>query len=54
LHVAWDDWLEVEALAANRKRLAACCAAYAAFLDKPLKRWLGDWAKEMAHTCLDR
>ena len=54
LHVAWDDWLEVEALAANRKRLAGCCAAYAAFLDKPLKRWLGDWAKEVAHTCLDR
>lgn len=54
LHAAWDDWLEVEALAANRKRLAGCCAAYLAFLDKPLKRWLGDWAKEAAHACLDR
>jgi hypothetical protein len=54
LHVAWDDWLEVEALAADRKRLAACCASYRAFLDKPLKRWLGDWAKEVSRTCLGR
>ncbi len=54
LHVAWDDWLEVEALAADRKRLAACCAAYAAFLDKPLKRWLGDWAKKVSRECLGR
>lgn len=54
LHVAWDDWLEVEALAANRRRLAGCCAAYLAFLDKPFKRWLGDWAKEVSHTCLGR
>lgn len=54
LHVAWDDWLEVEALAADRKRLAACCAAYAAFLDQPLKRWLGDWAKKVSRECLGR
>ncbi|HRP34318.1 MAG TPA: amidoligase family protein [Gammaproteobacteria bacterium] len=54
LHVAWDDWLEVEALAADRKRLTASCAAYAAFLDKPLKRWLGDWAKRVPRECLGR
>jgi hypothetical protein len=54
LHVAWDDWLEVEALAADPKRLAACCARYAAFLDKPLKRWLGDWAKKVPGECLGR
>ena len=54
LHVAWDDWLEVEALAADRKRLASCCATYAAFLDKPLKRWLGDWAEEVSRKCLGR
>jgi hypothetical protein len=54
LHVAWNDWLEVEALAADRKRLAACCEAYLAFLDKPLKRWLGDWAKEVSRSWLDR
>jgi hypothetical protein len=54
LHVAWDDWLEVEALAADRERLAACCASYHAFLAKPLKRWLGDWAKEVPRSCLGR
>lgn len=54
LHVAWDDWLEVEALAADRKRLAAGCAAYAAFLDKPLERWLGDWARKVPRECLGR
>lgn len=54
LHVAWDDWLEVEALAADHERLAACCASYRAFLDKPLKRWLGDWAKEVSRSCLGR
>jgi hypothetical protein len=54
LHTAWHDWLEVEALAADRKRLAGCCAAYSVFLDKPLKRWLGDWAKETSRTWLAR
>jgi hypothetical protein len=52
LHVAWNDWLEVEALAADGPRLERCCDAYLAFLDKPLKRWLGDWANEVAGTWL--
>lgn len=54
LHVAWDDWLEVEALAADGPRLAACCKAYSEFLDKPLKRWLGDWAKRVSEQWLVR
>jgi len=54
LHEAWHDWLEVEALANDRKRLAACCEAYLEFLDKPLKRWLGDWAKEVSRSWLAR
>lgn len=54
LHVAWNDWLEVEALAGDGKRLAGCCAAYRAFLDRPLKRWLGDWAKEISRKWLAR
>lgn len=54
LHLAWNDWLEVEALAVDPKRLAACSAAYLAFLDKPLKRWLGDWAKEVSRSWLAR
>lgn len=54
LHAAWHDWLEVEALAVDHKRLAGCRAAYSVFLDKPLKRWLGDWAKEISRTWLAR
>lgn len=52
LHEAWNDWLEVEALAADGERLAACCEAYLAFLEQPLKRWLGDWAKEVSNSWL--
>lgn len=47
LHVAWNDWVEVERLAADEVRLAACCAAYSSFLDQPLERWLGDWKAEL-------
>ncbi len=47
LHLAWHDWLEVEAMAADSKRLAACCVAYADFLDRPLQRWLGHWEDEI-------
>lgn len=47
LHLAWHDWLEVEAMAADTKRLAECCAAYSEFLDRPLKRWLGRWEDEI-------
>ena len=41
---AWNDWLQVERLAADDARLAACCAAYSAFLARPLQRLLGDWS----------
>jgi hypothetical protein len=54
LQPAWEDWLEVEALAADPARLHACCAAYRLFLDQPLKRWFGDWAKEVAQQWLAR
>ena len=53
LHAAWNDWVEVEALAADSARLAACCEAYGRFLDKPLKRWLGDWAKVVDRQWID-
>ncbi len=46
-HLAWHDWLEVEALAEDTERLAACCAAYSEFLDQPLKRWLGHWEEQV-------
>ena len=47
IHLAWHDWLEVEALALDTKRLSGCCAAYSEFLDRPLQRWLGHWEDEI-------
>jgi hypothetical protein len=44
---AWNDWVEVERLAADSARLGECCSAYARFLDQPLHRWLGDWTAEL-------
>lgn len=52
--VAWHDWLQVEALAAKPRRLAACCRAYAHFLANPMKRWLGGWAGEVEKHWLSR
>ncbi|MCC5861504.1 MAG: amidoligase family protein [Gammaproteobacteria bacterium] len=46
-HLAWNDWLEVEALADDPERLAGCCEAYLAFLSQPLKRWLGHWENQV-------
>lgn len=51
---AWNDWLEVERLAADAPRLDACCKRYAEFLARPLDRWLGDWSKEIKDRWLDR
>jgi hypothetical protein len=48
LHQAWNDWVEVERLAAEPERLAACCAAYRAYIDSPMDRLLGDWPAEVA------
>lgn len=52
--VAWNDWVEVERLAGDERRLAACCAAYAAFLDRPFGRWFGDWARVVDERWLGR
>lgn len=46
---AWNDWLQVERLAADPARLAGCCADYHDFTARPaLERWLGDWADEVS------
>ncbi len=47
LSLAWNDWLEVEALACDENRLADCCRAYHEFLSDPLDRWFGDWVKQV-------
>lgn len=51
---AWNDWVEVERLAADDTRLAGCCAAYHALLDRPLERWLADWKREVEERWLGR
>lgn len=54
LYQAWNDWVEVELLAADEDRLTACCAAYSEFLSHPLDRWLGDWKQELETRWLAR
>lgn len=54
LYVAWNDWMEVERLAADDQRLEACCAAYLEYLDDPLQRLFGDWAATVEREWLDR
>ncbi len=47
IHLAWADWLKVEALAADRARLMHICRVYARWLDEPLGHLLEDWAREV-------
>jgi len=54
LHISWDDWIEVEQLADDSTRLRACCEAYNNFLNRPLQRFLGDWANEVEHAWIVR
>lgn len=50
LHQAWNDWVEVERLAADNDRLAAVCRAYRAHLDQSfsarLTGGLDAWARQ--------
>jgi len=43
LHESWNDWVEVENLAADRYRLHSLCAAYSEYLRNPFRRWWGRW-----------
>lgn len=47
IHLAWNDWLAVEALAADPERLEEVCAHYARWIDTPLSRVLKSWADEV-------
>lgn len=47
LHIAWNDWLEVERLAADPERLDACCRAYCRHLDQRLGRLLTRWVDQI-------
>ena len=46
MHLAWNDWLEVEYLAADPTRLEACCRAYSEHLERGVGRLLSRWAEE--------
>ena len=52
LHSAWNDWVAVERLAADRERLQGCCSAYQHYLDDPLERLIGDWIYELERQWL--
>jgi hypothetical protein len=51
---SWNDWVEVERLAADGDRLAGCGAAYADFLASAMRRWTGNWAAEVERAWLAR
>lgn len=43
VHLAWNGWLQVEALAQDEVRLAACCEAYDTWLSSPWWKWWQRW-----------
>ncbi|WP_297186928.1 amidoligase family protein [uncultured Porticoccus sp.] len=54
LYVSWNDWVEVECLAADETRLQRCCAAYLQHLNSPLKRLFSNWANTVENRWLDQ
>lgn len=49
---AWEDWCQVERLACDPERLAACCKAYRQLLDRPWEKWTHDWAQTVEEKWL--
>ncbi len=48
LHTVWQDWLQVEYLAADPDRLEACCRAYQQHLRQSgIERWWHNWVREV-------
>ncbi|MBK1643746.1 alpha-L-fucosidase [Thiocapsa imhoffii] len=52
LYLAWNDWIEVERLAADPARLQDCRAAYLQYLNDPLARLRDDWGSLVEHRWL--
>lgn len=50
----WDDWCQVEMLAADEDRLKDCCAAYRRYFASPISRLLGEWTSEVEQRWLNR
>ncbi|MDP4534802.1 amidoligase family protein [Alkalimonas collagenimarina] len=53
LHRAWNGWIQVEKLAADEVRLAACCQAYLQHLNKPLHNLFTSWPDIVEQQWLD-
>lgn len=53
IHIAWADWLQVEALATDDARLDRVCRAYSDWLNRPLGELLDDWTLEMERWLVD-
>lgn len=47
VHVPWGDWLQVEYLAADDKKLRFVCERYAEVLDRLLPRMFTNWVDEV-------
>lgn len=43
LFTVWNDWVEMERLAADEARLDDCCKAYLKHLNSPIKRLFNNW-----------
>lgn len=48
----WDDWCQVEFLAADQQRLDKCRVAYLQYLARPIDRLLNEWTREVEHQWL--
>jgi hypothetical protein len=48
IHLAWADWLQVETLANDKKKLYLACKRYSEFLNNPAERLLGNWVEQTA------
>lgn len=49
----WRQWLQVEHLAHDRKRLKKICRGYALYLDNPVRAMLKDWSKSCERWLID-
>jgi hypothetical protein len=54
LYVAWNDWLEVEYMAANEAKLNSCCQAYLDFLNSPTKTLFNKWSEQVQKIWLSQ
>jgi len=51
---AWNDWLEVEKLAADHERLQGCCKAYQQWQQQGLGRLLDSWPRQLERDWLQK